>query len=276
MVYFASEGGKLPFWGQATAATNFCEEDYHLTPYIAEFVNSLTNAGYVYYAILGLRNNWGRRPFADFNLQYFALLFVGIGSASFHMTLKRAGQSADQISMFLAAAAVLHRVIVFNNAPYKTPLALALGLILALVFWTQLVLDRPVIHWVVFASMLAVIWRRVIFLIERNIKDKRMVIKTRGMALSGFAAFAIGYGFWVVDVSYCTELRVLRRYLGLPSAWLLEFHGWWHLFTGAGAYLYMALAEYLHLASIDGDGRKDITIEKAWPALFNTVTINTS
>jgi dihydroceramidase len=38
----------------------------------------------------------------------------------------------------------------------------------------------------------------------------------------------------------------------------LELHGWWHIFTGIGAYIGMALCEYL--ITLDGDGEGF-----AWP-----------
>lgn len=31
----------------------------------------------------------------------------------------------------------------------------------------------------------------------------------------------------------------------MPWSFLLELHGWWHVFTGAGAYIFIALVEYL-------------------------------
>ncbi|KAL1965239.1 hypothetical protein VTN77DRAFT_5993 [Rasamsonia byssochlamydoides] len=248
VVFHPSEGGKTPSWGPATATTNFCEEDYHVTAYVAEFINTLTNVGYGYYGLCGLWNNWHRRPFADFNLQYLALLFVGIGSAAFHMTLQRAGQSADQISMFLGAAAVLHRVTTFNAPSRRWSVAILLTLGLALVFWAQMTLSKPIIHWVIFAAMVAVIWRRVAYLIT-TVTKKTMVAKTRRMARWGFVAFVSGYCFWVVDVYCCPELRVIRRALGLPWAWIFELHGWWHVLTSVGVYHYMVLADYLHLAS---------------------------
>lgn len=34
------------FWGPPTSACNFCEEDYAVTRYVAEFINTLTNLAY--------------------------------------------------------------------------------------------------------------------------------------------------------------------------------------------------------------------------------------
>ena len=37
----------------------------------------------------------------------------------------------------------------------------------------------------------------------------------------------------------------MRHAIGLPFGMLLELHGWWHIFTGIGAYVGMATVEYL-------------------------------
>jgi hypothetical protein len=31
----------------------------------------------------------------------------------------------------------------------------------------------------------------------------------------------------------------------MPFSFILELHGWWHIFTGIGAYVFIALVEYL-------------------------------
>lgn len=31
----------------------------------------------------------------------------------------------------------------------------------------------------------------------------------------------------------------------MPWSFVLELHGWWHVFTGLGAYIFIALVEYL-------------------------------
>ncbi|KAJ8106380.1 hypothetical protein OPT61_g9576 [Boeremia exigua] len=38
---------------------------------------------------------------------------------------------------------------------------------------------------------------------------------------------------------------LVKHHVGLPWGFLFELHGWWHIFTGIGAYIGMALTEYL-------------------------------
>ena len=52
----------------------------------------------------------------------------------------------------------------------------------------------------------------------------------------------LGYLLWNIDIKYCAELRQLKNRVGLPLAWLLEFHGWWHVLTAIGASQFMQVA----------------------------------
>jgi dihydroceramidase len=56
---------------------------------------------------------------------------------------------------------------------------------------------------------------------------------------------AFGYFLWQLDGIFCTELTALKRIMGMPWGFLLEMHGWWHLFTAIGAYVFMVMVDSL-------------------------------
>lgn len=82
-------------------------------------------------------------------------------------------------------------------------------------------------------------------------------------ANKGTASFIFGYFLWNIDVYLCTRLTQFKHTIGLPWGFLFELHGWWHIFTSIGAYIGMALVEYLVTVE---EGNID-RIEKgfAWP-----------
>ena len=85
------------FWGCQTATIDWCEPNYGVTYYIAEFWNTISNVAMV---LLGAFGIWPHPTVeARFALSYFALFFVGIGSAAFHMTLLYQCQLADELPM---------------------------------------------------------------------------------------------------------------------------------------------------------------------------------
>ncbi|EIE78529.1 hypothetical protein RO3G_03233 [Rhizopus delemar RA 99-880] len=67
------------FWGPATSTIDWCEENYHVSPYLAEFFNTTTNL-------------------------MFSVMFVGFGSWCFHMTLQYEMQLLDELPMIYVAS----------------------------------------------------------------------------------------------------------------------------------------------------------------------------
>lgn len=93
------------FWGEQTSTLNWCEEvsaplctvmhpcswmrqDYSITYYCAELVNTLTNLIFVYLGVKGIRNCLLYCPKPSIILAYLGYLTVSMGSMAFHATLK--------------------------------------------------------------------------------------------------------------------------------------------------------------------------------------------
>jgi dihydroceramidase len=67
----------------------------------------------------------------------------------------------------------------------------------------------------------------------------------RVQLLTSPVIFVSGYGIWNIDNHFCHFLTDTKRSIGMPWSFVLELHGWWHIFTGIGAYIFIALVEYL-------------------------------
>lgn len=74
------------------------------------------------------------------------------------------------------------------------------------------------------------------------------------------ACAALAYLLWNIDQHFCPLLTTLKRRIGLPFGMLLELHGWWHILTAIGAYIFMALVEYL----TSKDGAPEDRIEEGF------------
>nr|XP_019581980.1 PREDICTED: alkaline ceramidase 3 isoform X2 [Rhinolophus sinicus] len=76
------------YWGRTTSTLDWCEENYAVTWYIAEFWNTVSNLIMIIPPILGaiqsVKDGLEKRYIAS----YLALTVVGMGSWCFHMTLK--------------------------------------------------------------------------------------------------------------------------------------------------------------------------------------------
>ncbi|KAJ5823278.1 Ceramidase [Penicillium robsamsonii] len=72
-----------------------------------------------------------------------------------------------------------------------------------------------------------------------NVRNEKTLKTMWFMVIYGLSMFLGGFFIWNLDNVFCSEIRRMRRSVGLPWGILLEGHGWWHIMTGIGAYLYI-------------------------------------
>jgi len=180
------------------------------------------------------------RPKVDF--MSFSLLVLGIGSFLFHASLRQTMEFADELSMMVLMWAMLRATLQARRSP---SMARAISVLLAVVFisfsvfyvWSAKIIYQVIAfnigivvltawsHWVLYHSTPA------FSAAKRSDWNKR---KWKGIGYS-----ALGYFLWNIDLEYCAELRALKARVGLPWAWLLELHGWWHILTAVGVSMSM-------------------------------------
>ncbi|KAK4102469.1 alkaline phytoceramidase [Parathielavia hyrcaniae] len=228
-------------WSPPTSRANFCEEDYVITFYIAEFINALTNIAYVYYALKAIYPRGRGRPKPDF--MSLSLLVLGLGSFLFHATLRQALEFVDEFSMLGLTWSMLQASLTARQPPAReraitAALAVVYPCFAAFYLWSA----KIVYHSIAFVAALLVVLARSQYTLHVLLPTcaKRWDWNARIWKALGWCV--LGYVLWTVDLEYCAELRALRGRVGLPWAWLLEFHGWWHILTAAGASQAMQVA----------------------------------
>ncbi|KAI5844667.1 ceramidase [Morchella snyderi] len=238
-----------PAWGPVTSTVNFCEIDYYITPYIAEFINTLTNVLYVYLAAYGLVKALREDKDSLFVLTYAIYAGVGIGSVLFHATLKYTMQMGlDELSMLYSTSMVLYTIWSFQLAPAsRRILAAALVLTLTLLTVAHYLLGDSTPQRVVFGCQIACVFFRTVFLMRTRVDDPAALRSMKKLATVGATTFVAGFALWLVDDGACAWLRSLREWTGMPVGFVLELHGWWHLLTGTGVYCFLVFVEYLHV-----------------------------
>jgi len=94
----------VPYWGPTDSNIDWCEPNYVVTPYIAEFFNTISSVPISLFAILGIMLS---RQYASteirYSFAYFVVVLVGVGSVLFHGTLRRVAQACDELPMLYAA-----------------------------------------------------------------------------------------------------------------------------------------------------------------------------
>ncbi|KAK0619103.1 ceramidase [Immersiella caudata] len=238
---FSSRGA----WSPPTSRANFCEEDYAISFYIAEFVNSLTNLAYIIFALRVMYGPGSRgilRPKLDF--MSISLFGLGIGSFLFHASLRHTLEYVDELSMLVLTWSMLHSVLVTGQRPSRIR-SISVGLTaFYLPLLVYYVYSENIIYQVVgFTGSIVIIGLRTNYIVRvakafPRAKAHELTSRSRQAVFVGL----FGYLLWNIELKYCTELRDLRAQVGLPWAWLFEFHGWWHIFTAISADQFMNVA----------------------------------
>lgn len=257
------------YWGQPTASSDFCEENYVITPYIAEFINTFTNLNYCLFCYHGLRTlqKQGRLTWMNAS-PHIGLLGVGVFSAGFHITMREWPQLADDMSMVFPTAFIFLRILRFEAADAKAAnrRTLIFFAILTVIYTIHLNINNPHMHSITFGVGVHYIRYKTWELLSRRIKDDRTRQHLKKMAMFGGISFAFGFILWVVDQLACGTLTRAKRAMGMPWSFLLEFHGWWHIFTGIGAYVFIVLVDVLTSTRIENEATSQVDF--GWPANY--------
>ncbi|KAH6645327.1 ceramidase [Truncatella angustata] len=230
-------------WSPPTSSANFCEEDYVVTRYIAEFISSLTNFAYIYFAFRYMYGPGSQGLFAP-NLDFMSIsLFVlGICSFLFHASLRQTLQFADELGMLLLAWSLLQGILTrprrtAQNRLVNTVLAIIFPLFSAFYIWTGKIIYHAVVYFMI--CVLITARGQYLFYFRKPEFPKDKLIDWRIRGRRQLASLVVAYILWNIDLEFCTELRAFREQIGLPWAWLFEFHGWWHLMTAYSASSFM-------------------------------------
>ena len=286
------------YWDPVTSTLQWCEEDYYLTYYSAEIINTLTNLMFLYLSYRGIRSCRDNGHDTVFSVAYFGYFLVGVGSFMFHTTLKYPWQLVDELNMIYTTCLMMYASLSHTRSVGQQ---IALGVFLSLfcLFITLYYhyLQDPVFHQNVYAALTVFIVFRSIYCMEMSLrpffrksreedrlerKSQNIPVKTKKeqgfdnkrdtrilkemwtLVACGLAIFLGGFAIWGIDNVYCSNLRRYRRQIGMPWGFFLEGHGWWHLMTGIGAYCYIVWG--IHLRHVL-NGNQD-KYEMIWPHIW--------
>ncbi|KAG2178293.1 hypothetical protein INT44_001443 [Umbelopsis vinacea] len=259
-----------PFWGPVTSTIDWCEENYVVSRYIAEFFNTTTNLVFVFLSLYGIRNTYQNDMPGRFILAYFAIMFIGFGSWCFHMTLQYEMQLLDELPMIYGASILTWHIFeIYPENRYGIWLPLALIGYSVFVTWSYLIIKNPVFHQVSYAILVFTVVFRSTSLVKRLPKDspeRPQLAFLLKLAASGFlGAFLV----WNVDNQFCDQLRAWRGTVNVAVGSISQLHGFWHIMTGLGVYFYVVYNEYIYqIFTGRGDQFKLIWVAGVIPRLI--------
>ena len=96
------------FWGTPTSTVDFCEPNYAVSHFVAEFWNAVTSIPIALVGLSGMvlsrRQQLGAEQFSC----YAVVCIVGLGSIAFHATLMRTGQVLDEVPMLWVSLTLIY------------------------------------------------------------------------------------------------------------------------------------------------------------------------
>ena len=208
-------GPSKGMWGEHTAPIDWCETNYAITRYVAEWWNTTSCVAYVVAALLAVRIPCRSTASGLLALYAWLLAMTGIFSALFHGTLWWWGQKLDEVAETATLVALLH--MPHSDALRRTVLHATLaaaGIIIVPVAFCEVHLVATIL------CLLRILHREI-----GRLKSANMLWwRGQRAALSGL----VGFGCWLVDKAACSSLPTVNQ--------TLQLHAWWHVMTAMALY----------------------------------------
>lgn len=223
------DGDREGYWGKPTATLDWCEENYAVTPYIAEFWNTVSNVVFFIFPIVTasyfLRDRVERR----FLLSCIGFLAVGIGSWCFHMTLRYDMQLLDELPMIWGSCIFLYCIFECHSKrdEHSKGLIAILFLVCAVTTISYIIFVDPYLFQAAYGTLVVVMTVRGCYL-----SCWRCIQYSKYLFFYALGTYATGFILWNIDNHFCPQIRTVRNILPAPLSIFTQLHFLWHLLSG--------------------------------------------
>jgi len=211
--------GFVGFWEPVTATLDWCENNYEVTQYIAEFWNTISSLLICVVGMIALTICFQFKLERRFFVLQSLVILVGFGSAAYHGTLLYSMQMWDELPMVWALLSWYY-VLFQVHAPYRNGskkvmlLLVGYGVGWGIVHYYGKLTTAFQLH---FSAMIVFAVLRVYFIRNRHeLKEFWFMMKTFAI-IQGVATT-----FWLIDKLFCDFVST-----ALPFN--PQFHAYWHV-----------------------------------------------
>ncbi|RXG58935.1 Alkaline ceramidase [Armadillidium vulgare] len=244
----------LAWIARGTSPVDWCEDNYTVSPHIAEFVNTVSNVLFLFVpaAYSKFWTSYAVHVSREIHLIWVFFTIIGISSAYFHATLSLLGQLLDELSILwlLMVSYALYTPVRHRPYPLRSKPALYRFVFVFLgIFTTAFAFIKPEINqYALFVAGAPAVWMLT--------KEVRLCKDTKvgwlgKITLLMLAASAIA---WVSDRFLCGVWRGLN----MPV-----LHGIWHILIFFASYKTQVLFCYLYAKQDVPQSKPDL---RYWPA----------
>ncbi|EDQ87747.1 uncharacterized protein MONBRDRAFT_37733 [Monosiga brevicollis MX1] len=226
------------YWGPVTSTIDWCEENYVVSPYIAEFWNTVSNLWIMVPSLLGAWHVLQLGLEKRYLFAFLSLAMVGLGSWLFHMTLRWENQLLDELPMVYSASVMIFGIVDYrwSHPDKRAYLIGALAFYAFAVTVVYLYNKEAMFHETAYGLM-------VVYLVVLGYSRQKSSECADHKYMFWFAVVLMGgaYILWNIDNAVCPDLKHLRLQAGFFSP-LFQLHAWWHFGVGLASYLHVLLS----------------------------------
>ncbi|KAF9392374.1 Alkaline ceramidase 3 [Podila verticillata] len=237
---------QIGYWSPNTASVDWCENNYVVSYFIAEFWNTISSLFIIALGELGLYlcPTKERR----FKVAFRMITLVGIGSTLFHGTLRHKMQLLDELPMIYAATALLFISIETKNGPQGKwlPYSLASWLALTTIFVS---ITGGKLQFYTFQASFGVLQLAIVYY-TTTLHSRQATVRTKNNNTSfwlisrALGVYAFAVTIWLIDLHLCEFINGVSPNSVLK--WNPQFHAWWHVCSITGVYFTTLLVAYQH------------------------------
>lgn len=233
------------YWEPVTASVDWCEANYAVTRYVAEFWNALSSLAICLVGLIALWLCHAFRLERRFYVLQSLVIVIGIGSAAFHGTLRYDTQMWDEIPMIWALLSWYYLLLQLHSpprrgAPWLRTLLVVYALVIAFVHYLCAFTTAFQVHFVIMVT--------VGFLLVYHLRKPRDAPAFAYMTRLYFYVFLIASACWLLDKLMCEPLTAL-----LPLN--PQLHAWWHVLMAINVHFGTQYSLALRLQVLNLDPR---------------------
>ena len=212
----------IGYWGPTDSIADWCESNYNITIYIAEFYNTLSSIPIAILALIGCIVCYHSSVNETrFFVSFLMMGSAGLGSAAFHCTLRYYAQLLDQTPMLVGSIALLYCIIMTDSIPGKsypkiTNFFIAWG---AFSMSLNVIIKNHLLFLLNYGTLVLCIFG--FGCIKFRKYSSTLSVK---LFLWSTIIYSGGFILWFIEKEYCQKVGFLK------------FHSIWHICAGYGTY----------------------------------------
>jgi len=220
-------------WGPPTSNMDWCEENYSVVSFIAEFFNTISSLPVSTFALHGLYHVMRNGHGALYALLFFCIAVVGGGSIAFHGTLTWQGQAADEIPMIWASVVALYSSLTLRRSRLlDVPLVIVLFLLVIFATWVYFAYGFLFFITTYICCVAGTVCMSIVHCRDDtsgiSVTTTRMAYRAIGTYVGGFVLL------WIPEVVACGNRLLTNHDPGFVGR--LYLHAWFHVTSAFGAY----------------------------------------